>query len=68
MGSYKDNNWNETVTVGDLKIPYQGIVVDVYEQYLSRKVAENDAVSYWLMHDLYQQYLSAWMRTRIEIV
>ena len=65
MGSFKKNN-----NLKEIKIPVErdGLCAwdmkDHFDQYLAKKLEENDMVSYWIINELYRYYLSALNKMR----
>ena len=71
MGSFRENIYyaNRNVVDNDeLLYTDTDDVIDVFDQYLSQKMDENDLISYWLIRDLYQHYLAALKKSKMEIV
>lgn len=60
MGSFKKNN-----ALKDIIMTYEKEnnspwdMKDHFDQYLAKKLEENDLVSYWIINELYRYYLSA---------
>ncbi len=67
MGSFKENTSNDK-QLNESKAPYSGDISDIFDQYLSKKLAENDLISFWLIQDLYHHYYSALKKSKREIV
>lgn len=68
MGSYRDTNLMNQAIAIDLQEPIPGGLSDLFDKYLSKKMAESDLISYWLIRDIYQHYLEALSKSRTEIV
>jgi len=70
MGSFRENilYYDNKEVLEEDELIYTDDVSDVFDQYLSKKMEENDLISYWLIRDLYQHYLTAIKKSKMEIV
>jgi hypothetical protein len=60
MGSFKkNNNINELMMAVEREGNSPWDMKDHFDQYLEKKLEENDLVSYWIINELYRYYLSA---------
>ena len=59
MGSFKKNSLNDLMMVAEREGNSPWDMKDHFDQYLAKKLEENDLVSYWIINELYRYYLSA---------
>jgi len=60
MGSFKKNSGlTELRMLSEHEGNSPWDMKDHFDQYLAKKLEENDLVSYWIINELYRYYLSA---------